>query len=441
MAYNIMVMRKDGVSLSRIRDNIRRNIEGNNRNWRDQRSPSRLLQTQQRRDALAAVLREALRSDDECDAISGLNEYDDVRGSYSDWVDWLDEHFSGQFFKCYDCDVLGTDDDSYNVRDDYSVCSHCVSNYFYSERNSYYDDSADDDDDDDREDEHIGSYHSSRHHLGHIASAYDQRRPRVLLGLELEMEINNEYSRNEKAGELLEAIGERDDGQQYALIEGDGSLNRGFELVTAYTGLDVHAAQLAFFKGGFRGAKSHNTSTCGLHVHVCKSDMTMLHAAKMILFINDTNNQALVKAIARRDASGYAKLQDKSADKSWLRDALRCGDTKARQLRNINSDRYEALNFQNDKTIEFRLFKGTLKYQTIMACLEFAFITWFFARDTSQQQLNTENFLQYICLENNRRDTPHLRAYLLDKGFKVPYTHKARPAQFGGVSTTTIEEI
>jgi hypothetical protein len=76
-----------------------------------------------------------------------------------------------------------------------------------------------------------------------------------------------------------------------------------------------------------------------------------------------------------------------------------------------------------------------------MACLEFAFITWFFARDTSQQQLNTENFLQYICLENNRRDTPHLRAYLLDKGFKVPYTHKARPAAFGGVSTTTIGEI
>jgi len=49
--------------------------------------------------------------------------------------------------------------------------------------------------------------------------------------------------------------------------------------------------------------------------------------------------------------------------------------------------------------------------------------------------------LQYICLENNRRDTPHLRAYLLDKGFKVPYTHKARPAQFGGVSTITIGEI
>ena len=147
----------------------------------------------------------------------------------------------------------------------------------------------------------------------------------------------------------------------------------------------------------------------------------MLHAAKMILFINDPQNIDLIKCIARRDASGYAKFQDKQRDKSWLRDAMRSGDTKARQLRNINSDRYEALNFQNDKTIEFRLFKGTLKYSTIMACLEFAWITWFFARDTSQAQLTTQNFLKYICLQNNRRDTAHLRAYLIDKGYTLPF--------------------
>jgi hypothetical protein len=120
---------------------------------------------------------------------------------------------------------------------------------------------------------------------------------------------------------------------------------------------------------------------------------------------------------------------------------MRSGDSKARQLRNINSDRYEALNFQNDKTVEFRLFRGSLKYATIMACLEFAYITWFFSRDTSQTQLTTQNFLKYICLENNRRDTAHLRAYLIDKGYKLPFQAKARPAADTINLTTTEGEI
>jgi hypothetical protein len=278
----------------------------------------------------------------------------------------------------------------------------------------------------------IGSYHSSRRKLGHIASSYDKRKPRVLVGLELEMEISSSYDLDDKAGEVLDALSHTQDingrMQPYCLLEQDGSISNGFELVSGYTGLDIHARQLQFFKNKLPGAKSHNTTTCGLHVHICKADMSMLQAAKMILFINDPQNYDLVKCLARRDASGYAKFQNKKEDKTWLRDAMRYSSEKDRQLRNINSDRYEALNFQNEKTIEFRLFRGTLKYETIMACLEFAWITWFFCRDTSQAQLTTDNFLKYICLENNRRDTKFLRAYLISKNYQLPFHAKAAAA-------------
>ncbi len=46
-------------------------------------------------------------------------------------------------------------------------------------------------------------------------------------------------------------------------IEDDGSLNHGFELVTGYTGLDVHEKQLGFFKKPIRFSFSfYNRCSC-----------------------------------------------------------------------------------------------------------------------------------------------------------------------------------
>ena len=427
MSYNIIKMRKDGANLASIRKAIRWQIVGYPLN--DRAAALQTREARRRRSAalshLGDVLAAAIRNDNEGAALDALNNNYRYIDRDTDWTDWLENNFRGDYFCCYDCSHLGNYDDSHNYQDDYRICESCTNNYYWSERNEYYSDQDDEDDCSDEGYRNIGNYHSSRHNLGHIASSYDDRKPRVLVGLELEMEISSSYDLDDKAAHLKSMIGTVQDinghYRDYCLLEHDGSLSNGFEMVTGYTGLDIHAKQLAWFKNKFVGAKSHNTTTCGLHVHVCKADMSMLHAAKMILFINDPQNIDLIKCIARRDSSGYAKFQDKQRDKSWLRDAMRSGDTKARQLRNINSDRYEALNFQNDKTIEFRLFKGTLKYSTIMACLEFAWITWFFARDTSQAQLTTQNFLKYICLQNNRRDTAHLRAYLIDKGYTLPF--------------------
>jgi hypothetical protein len=299
-----------------------------------------------------------------------------------------------------------------------------------------------DDDEEHNENEHIGEYHSSVDSLGHIPSKFDSRKPRVLLGLELEMEIKDNYSKDERAGELLSNIGFCKDVEgyrhTYALCEEDGSLDNGFEMVTGYTGLDIHAEQLKYFENGLRGAISHDSDNCGLHVHICKADMTTLHGAKMILFINDQANQSLIKAIARRDSSDYAKFKNKSQNREWLKDAVGC-ETKRSQLRNLNSDRYEALNFKNTNTIEFRLFKGSLVYSTIMSCLEFTFATWFFTRDASTKNLTTENFLKFICANENRGDTKFLRAYLKAKGFQLPEKNTVVP--FPNQSSNQLKKV
>jgi hypothetical protein len=372
----------------------------------------------------------AIQNEDEQGALDAINQYG-TRISYRSCMeDVLAKHFPNEcFFCCEDCSNYFHSDEMNSTYDgDYHVCNECLSdNYTFSDNRDTYithDDWADEQEDDrNPEYENIGEYHSSKHRLGHIPSSYDMRTPRVLLGLELEMEVGDDWDKNSRAGLILDNIGDYQDEDglkhTYCLMEQDGSLDNGFEMVTAYTGLDVHKSQLQYFKQKVKGMKSHNTSTCGLHVHVCKSSMTTLHGAKLVLFINDPANAELVKSIARRDASGYAKLQNKKEDKHWLKDSVHSSKHKEDQLRRLNSDRYEALNFKNDKTVEFRLFKGTLKYETMVSCLEFAFACWHFTASASTSELTTEKFLEFICLPQNRKDTRFLRAYLKDKGYEL----------------------
>jgi hypothetical protein len=418
--FNLIQHRKQGESIQNMARIIRNNHEGY-RDHRWWRSNYQFLDLRNRYRKFGQAMAVCIQDDDSSSALDLISE-SSVRHRFG-WVDFMDAHFSGCYFECHDCDGVFSDDEAHNAYDDYTICGSCVEGYLYSDRRGCY---VRDDDEDEQELENIREYHTSSECLGHIPSKYDKRTPRVLLGLELEMEIKDNYCRDERAGFLLESLRQYEH-FDYALCENDGSLNNGFEVVTAYTGLDVHAKQLEFFKSGLRGAISHDSDNCGLHVHICKADMSTLHGAKMILFINDQANQKLIKAIARRDGSGFAKFKNKQSDKNWLKSAMSC-ESKRSQLRNLNSDRYEALNFKNDKTIEFRLFKGSLVYETIMSCLEFTYATWFFTRESSTKNMTIDGFLKFICANENRGDTKFLRAYLKSKGFDLP--EKSNVVQF-----------
>lgn len=417
------------VEIKQRRWNVRTHIQQNlvvHRQDRDQfeywrPSLNELIGRRSNRKEFALAFAQCVQDRDFDGALDLINRFRNKRVS-SDFIDIFYAEFGSNIFECEDCNKFFYDSEYHNVNDDYGVCDSCVSNYSWSSYHEYYTNDEDYDEDEDREYENIGSRHSSKHELTRIPSLYDQRKPRVLLGLELEMEISDNYDLDDRAGLLLNSVNPcyaENNRYTYALCEEDCSIDRGFEMVTGYTGLDVHAHQLQFFKERFKGATSHNTSTCGLHVHICKSDMTTLHASKMVLFINDPANHDLVYALARRDESSYCKIYDKKSDKSWIKNALLRTKQKD-QIQSLNPDRYEALNFQNEKTVEFRLFKGTLKYETIMACLEFTFATWHFCREASTNQLTTAGFLDFICKPENRKDTRFLRTYLVEKGFQLP---------------------
>ena len=294
----------------------------------------------------------------------------------------------------------------------------------YEEACDFYADCNEEDDDDDRDDTSlVASYHSGRD-IGHIPSPlYDKGK--VWLGLELEIECGDRriHSVAESINSAVNTLGHR-----YIRFETDGSLSNGVEIISGYTGLDTHEEWLKRLPNAdLKGCKSHDTSTCGLHVHIDKANMTPFEAARLMLFIHNPANERLIRAVARRYGrnAGYAKFEDKNG--KAVHQAHRAAK-RGIGLFHMNEDRYEALNFQPDRTIEYRLYRGTLKVETIMACLEFTWLSYWFARQTAISHLGTEDFIKFISMPQNKKESRYLRRLLAAKGMMPAPKGKPAPA-------------
>ena len=114
------------------------------------------------------------------------------------------------------------------------------------------------------------------------------------------------------------------------------------------------------------GYRSHQTSTCGLHVHVNRdslgenSDEQDEVISRILYFVEHHWNELL--KFSRR--SEYA--MSRWAARYGYENSPKAIMDKAKK----NCGRYVAVNLCNYHTIEFRLFRGTLKYNTLIATLE-----------------------------------------------------------------------
>jgi hypothetical protein len=293
----------------------------------------------------------------------------------------------------------------------------------------------------------IGNYHSSRNYFtGPMPNPNGTAATQTpYLGVELEfVTASNAQRNNEQCARAIKvaianALPWVTDSKPYCLFERDGSVD--FEMVTGYGPISTHReALLAAFSGNpyKRDLRSHDGGRCGIHVHLDKPK-SLLHAAKLVKFWNDPQNRPVIEAVARRYSSGYAQACPGKADmKALAKDTLgnissydQANSTRERitqrAMTRLNeagqsSDRggrYVLCNFMNAKTVELRGFRGTLRVSTMIACIEFALMSWYFSRDTEPHLLTTQQFLYYIGKPRWRHETRYLREYLKQKGYDV----------------------
>lgn len=187
------------------------------------------------------------------------------------------------------------------------------------------------------------------------------------LTLGVELEIDKGECANDCAGDLAEACVD-------IYCKHDGSLCDGIEIVSHPCTLEYHKSELGWDKiieiSKKYNFKSHDARTCGLHVHVGRrqlgscTDERKKTIAKiiMLMYIHWHN---MVKFSRRKEEqlnrwAARPKYDYSNNEEKAVKNAL---DT-------VRDGRYQAVNLRNSNTIEFRLFNGTLKQETLFATLE-----------------------------------------------------------------------
>jgi len=183
------------------------------------------------------------------------------------------------------------------------------------------------------------------------------------LYLGIELEVDKGGKNDDNANKVIKCLGE-----QNVYCKHDGSLTDGFEIVTHPCTLEYHknmSYENTFNELSKLGYRSHDISTCGLHIHFnrnyfAKDKLTQDLCISKLLYLFEKFWDKVV-IIARRDSNGYARRFFMNEDETIL-------DMYAKSK---NSDKYGVINLQHKNTVEIRIFKGTLNYRTFIATLEF----------------------------------------------------------------------
>ena len=369
-----------------------------------------------------------------CGRVVHQDEVFEVRGEYGEEYvceECQDNHYT----RCAECGEYVLDGDT-TSHDGYNYCIDCFDENFTSCNNcgeyvrnvdSIYDEAADEflctACYNERQDVRIHPYHSSqRPELEYYRTTSDLPNP-LYFGVELEIDDGGED--NDKARTILEALG-----TEHAHAEHDGSLNEGFEIVTQPFTYKYYSETLsknfsrAMTTAAKLGYRSHDTTTCGLHVHVGRTGLGSTSEerddtiTKIWLMMYRFRYQ-LIQFSRRTQGNldrwaALPKLEDLGeTDYFEVRDSA-LHDLKLKLKQNGVRNRYKTLNISNSNTIEFRLFRGTLKHSTLTATLQFVHNLCAVAMaltGTDVLSITWEQLHTLLCL-----DAPELREYMKARG-------------------------
>lgn len=199
-----------------------------------------------------------------------------------------------------------------------------------------------------------------------LLQAFTHSQPRTLfMGMELELE---------KATGGVEAfLGNADEFSDaypsFLWVKSDGSLgSQGVELVTMPSTLSAFRKRFPFAaleQWRKDGARSYAYSSCGIHIHVSRSAFDPPHMWRFVRF--QLWNSQLCQLVAQREASSYAQWTEGGAIQGNESDSL----PDFIKGKDANRNRYVAINFQNDQTVELRYFKGNITEASILAKLSY----------------------------------------------------------------------
>lgn len=327
---------------------------------------------------------------------------------------YCNQCFEDAFVSCRDCGDVIRNDRATDVGDSYSfyyVCSSCLEDYIrcddcdgwvlFSEAN------PDDEDEDNYYCDDCYPKHKS------IIRAYHDSPSLVFYGtsnkkygVELEMENVEEEEDNEDiAEEIRNAVNdtewERYEDEALVYFNRDGSLDDGFEMITHPMDYDF-ISRINWEKvlgcAADLGMRGHDTSTCGLHVHVSRaafgsSREEQEEAVARLMFIFESHWDKIVR-FSRRTEEALNRWAARYLGET--EEAKKVYKYKEHAQRKCGS-RYHCVNNMNRATVEIRIFRSTLLPETFRATIEFVHLITEAAIHLSDEQVEEMSFMDLLA--------------------------------------------
>jgi hypothetical protein len=238
----------------------------------------------------------------------------------------------------------------------------------------------------------------------------------LFMGVEVEMDCggNSNYSARQLMGIMNEY------GHSHIYIKEDGSISEGFEVVSHPATLDYHMNSMKwekmFDKAVVLDYRSHSTQSCGLHVHISRDffgdgeseqDVGIM---KLLYLVERFWDEVLKfsrrsEAKAKQWANRYGLYNSEQNDPSQLLDRAKA-----------DTARYRAVNLLNEHTIEIRIFRGSLRYETLIATLQFCHLLSTLSNTLELQEvvnLHWSDFVEKASIHDE------LTAYLKLRGLAI----------------------
>jgi hypothetical protein len=231
-----------------------------------------------------------------------------------------------------------------------------------------------------------------------------------------ELEADTQYRNQDQASAYASNILEQENNLAY--LKADGSVSRGFEIVThpiahnelRGANLDPYWDTIERLRADYNFRSWDSEASCGLHIHLSRKGFSNgAHLHRFLQFIY--RNPEMMMKFAGRKSDDYATFQD-----IWKYDEYdRPYRTYAHKLSYVgsrphtstrySSTRGSAVNTNNEHTIELRFFRGTLNKKGILACLDMAhagveYTRLLNTRDVIAGMLSWDMFYEWVS-DNN----------------------------------------
>lgn len=239
----------------------------------------------------------------------------------------------------------------------------------------------------------------------------------LFLGFENEVEIDaddDEYG-DDVGEECRKSLNARYKSLVYC--KEDGSIDSGFEVVShpmSWGWIQSNKARLSGLldtlkrKGAIaEGREKDCPENCGLHIHIGRKAIGNFALKRMMDFVY--GNPKFIHKISRRDSDSLAEWAS-----VYLDDCDGEARSEALDIHTKSKERCLALNTLPTKTVEFRIFRGTLNPDNLMLALEFAAGLVYFAKGDTYMDMTA--FTAFT--EERREDFPHLHEFV--KRYSTP---------------------